>query len=117
MTLAIVLYFPLAIATLVTLAGMILKVGKSMTTCPDASPAVAPAALTIVTGFVSMGLGGIVLIGAMMVALELDAAFTLFAGLGLACLTLGVGFSHAIATLRAVTSPPVEPPAKPAVAA
>jgi len=110
MTLAIILYFPLAIGTLVALATMILKVGKSMDACPDSPATVRPAALTIVTGFVSMGLGGVVVIGAAMVALDLGAAFTLLAGLGLACLTLGVGFSHSVATLRAVTTPVVPQP-------
>ncbi|MGV6811541.1 MAG: hypothetical protein ACWA47_04800 [Brevirhabdus sp.] len=120
MTFALVLYFPLAIATLLALAVMILKVGQSIATCPDAAPTVHPASLTIVTGFVSMGLGGVALIGAMMVALKLPPVLALFAASGLACLTLGVGFSHAIATLRAVTAPvpdtqrkgPWEPPAK-----
>ncbi|HHC29395.1 MAG TPA: hypothetical protein ENK80_02375 [Rhodobacterales bacterium] len=110
MIFALTSYFLIALTTLVALSLMILKIGHSLAACPDSPLSVRPATLTVTTGFVALGAGGVVLIGACIPAMDLPLASELFLGLGIASIALGLGFSHAIATLRAVTTP-LPPPA------
>ncbi|WP_232281925.1 hypothetical protein [Roseobacter sp. SK209-2-6] len=80
---------------------MILRIGSLPGACPQSGRAARPAAVSIATGYTMVGLGGIILIGAVIPMLE--AGFLpLLPGLGLVAIGLGLGFSHAIATLRAV---------------
>lgn len=104
-----ILYLVFALSALVALAGMILRIGQLLETCPDTSPAVRPAIVTITTGFAAIGSGGVILIGAL---IPLSGAVPLtgfLAALGLTSICLGLGFTQAVATLRAVLEP--SPPA------
>ena len=97
----ICLYLGLGTLMLLAMTLMILKIGSLLGDCPNSAGAARAAAATIATGYSMVGLGGVVLIGAAIPIL--DAGFlALLPALGLVAICLGLGFSHAIATLRAV---------------
>lgn len=96
------LYIVLGFAALSALAVMILRIGALLGDCPQSSATARAAAVTIATGFAAIGAGGVILIGALLPLLA-DAAFAGFLGaLGFAALCLGLGFTQAVGTLRAV---------------
>lgn len=101
MVFEIVVYLGLGVMMLLAMTVMILRIGSLHGDCPQSGRAARAAAVTIATGYAMVGLGGIILIGAVIPMLE--AGFlALLPGLGLVAVCLGLGFSHAIATLRAV---------------
>ncbi|MGL5011740.1 MAG: hypothetical protein ACRC6I_17835, partial [Paracoccaceae bacterium] len=99
MTLAILGYFAIALGLLVALTRMILVIGRA-TECQ-------PSATAIATGYLAIGLGGVTLIAALIpvFATPYSDGFpeivTLMA-MGLASLSLGLGFTHAVRTLERV---------------
>jgi len=108
MTLYYMAYFAIALSVLVSLAAMILKIGHALGDCPDTGRVAKAAAVTITTGFVTIGAGGVTLVAAAMLALIPDTGNPFLVAVGLACVALGLGFTHAVATLREVvrrTSP------------
>lgn len=108
LTLALV-YFPLSLTVLALLCLMILRIGHMVGACPDARRRADAAAVTIATGFAAIGAGGIMLIGALIPLLAELHAVGVMAALGFAALCLGLGFAHAVGTLRAVV---IEAPAQ-----
>lgn len=98
MLILVLVYEILALGTLIALSGMILKTGPLLATRPQTNPATKAATVTITTGFAAIGAGGVILIGAALPVLSRSPVLAL----GLAALCLGLGFSHAVATLRAV---------------
>ncbi|WP_299141924.1 hypothetical protein [uncultured Tateyamaria sp.] len=102
-------YFNLALGAVAALAVMILRIAALAEIC-DAGPERAHAAgITVATGFAAIGAGGVILIGAGLFVLP-DAPYAaLMLALGLAALCLGLGFTHAVGTLRAVLAPPFVP--------
>lgn len=110
-----ILYITLSLTTLVLLAGMIVKIGSLIGGCPDSKRAAKVGAVTVATGYAAIGAGGVVLIGAALPLLQ-DAPYaSLMVALGLAALCLGLGFAHAVGTLRAIVIDAVAKPAKTAV--
>lgn len=99
-------YITLAAAALVALSIMILKIGTLIGDCPQSATAARAAAITVATGFAAIGAGGIILIGAVLPLLQDAALPAFFLSLGFAALCLGLGFTHAVATLRAVVRMP-----------
>lgn len=99
-------YITLAVAALIALCIMILKIGTLIGDCPQSKTAARAAAITVATGFAAIGSGGIILIGAALPLMEDAALPAFFLSLGFAALCLGLGFTHAIATLRAVVRMP-----------
>ena len=95
-------YTVLSLGVLVALGCMILKIGAMLGDCPQSRALAKSAAVTIATGYVAIGAGGVLLIGAVLPVMAEDAGLVLIAALGLAVLCLGLGFSQAISTLRAV---------------
>ena len=108
MTFYIIAYLLISFAALIALCKMILHIGSMLGTCPQTGAAARAAAVTIATGFAAIGAGGLVLISAMMplYPIALPAVFLL--ALGFASLCLGLGFTHAVGTLRAVLAPAPE---------
>jgi hypothetical protein len=102
MTLLVTLYVILAFAALIALSMMILKIGTLLGDCPQAARRAQAASITIATGFSAIGAGGIILIAVILPILPHMPAAAFLAALGLASLCLGLGFTHAVATLRAV---------------
>lgn len=99
-------YITLALAALIALCIMILKIGHLIGDCPQSMATARVASVSIATGFAAIGSGGITVIGSGL-ALTDDAALpAFFLSLGFAALCLGLGFTHAIATLRAVVRMP-----------
>lgn len=95
-------YIALGFGALAALAAMILRIGALLGDCPKSRATAHAAAVTIATGFAAIGAGGVILIGAALPLLT-DAPFVGFlAGLGLAALCLGLGFTQAVGTLRAL---------------
>lgn len=107
MTLLALLYVALSFACLATLSVMILRIGAMLAVCPQTGDAARAAAVTIATGFAAIGAGGVILIGALLPMFPEPALATFLLSLGLASLCLGLGFTHAIATLRAVINGPL----------
>ncbi|KEJ96722.1 hypothetical protein SUH3_15310 [Pseudosulfitobacter pseudonitzschiae] len=96
------IYIAIAFGMLVALAAMILKIGSLLGECPAARQAARAAAVTIATGFCAIGAGGVALIGGALPLVQSEPAAGLMVALGLAALCLGLGFTHAVGTLRAV---------------
>jgi len=99
---ALLIYAVAAFGTLSVLGWMILKIGTLLGDCPVSRARAKAASVTVATGYLAIGAGGVVLGGAAAVfaASELAAVIGM---LGFVVLCLGLGFSNAIATLRAVT--------------
>lgn len=109
-----VLYIGIAAGALVALAIMILKIGLMIGDCPQSKSAARAASVTITTGFAAIGAGGVILIGAVLPLMQDQPLAALMLALGFAALCLGLGFTHAVATLRAVVGDVMAPAAKPA---
>ncbi|WP_291734242.1 hypothetical protein [Leisingera sp. F5] len=101
MLIEIGIYLGLGMLRLLAMALMILRIGTLLGDCPRSGRAARAGAVTIATGYAMVGLGGVILIGAAIPLLEMDF-LGLLPALGLAAICLGLGFSHAVATLRAV---------------
>lgn len=99
-------YFAVTLATLLALGLMILRIGRTLGVCPQTGAALRIAAVTIATGFVAIGLGGILLVAAAL-PLTQDHAVAVFPIMGFACLVLGLGFTHAVRVLKSVAAPAV----------
>lgn len=96
------LYIALGFGALAALATMILRIGALLGDCPQSRRTARAASVTIATGFAAIGAGGVILIGAVLPILE-DAPLAAFlAALGFAALCLGLGFTQAVGTLRAL---------------
>lgn len=102
MTLLATLYVILAFAALIALCIMILKIGNMIGECPASAARARAASVTIATGFAAIGAGGVILIGAILPMAAHAPAAAFLVALGMASLCLGLGFTHAIGTLRVV---------------
>lgn len=98
-------YVLLGFGALLALAAMILRIGTMMAKCPENVPGARAAAVAVATGYTAIGAGGVMLIGAILPLSNEAAAVGFFAALGFASLCLGLGFAHAVNTLRAVLRP------------
>jgi hypothetical protein len=94
-----VAFFAVTLITLLGLTAMILRIGEALGECPRTGRAARAASVTIATGFVAIGLGGVAIIAAGLAMMNSSGAAALFA-VGLACVTLGLGFTHAVTLLR-----------------
>ena len=101
MNVQIPLYLCLGTLMVAAMAFMILQIGKLLGDCPQSGRAARAAAVTIATGYSMIGIGGTALIGTAIPFLKLGSWSSLPA-LGFAAICLGLGFTHAVATLRAV---------------
>jgi len=97
-----ILYIVIATATLTVLSGMILKIGSLIGDCPDSKRVAKVTSVTIATGYAAIGAGGVICIGAILPLVSQFHEAGLMFALGLAALCLGLGFTHAVSTLRAV---------------
>jgi hypothetical protein len=95
------LYIGLGLLMVTAMAVMILKIGRLLGDCPQSGRAARAAAVTIACGYGMIGFGGVALIGSAIPLLDIGA-IGILPSLGLAALCLGLGFSNAVATLRAV---------------
>ena len=100
------IYIALAFGALAALATMILRIGALLGDCPQsratAQPTIRATAVTIATGLAAIGAGGVILIGAVLPPFA-DLPLAGFLGaLSFAALCLGLGFTQAVGTLRAL---------------
>jgi hypothetical protein len=103
------LYIGLGLVMVTAMAVMILRIGDMIGNCPQSGRAARAAAVTIACGYGMIGFGGVALIGSAIPILEMGA-IGILPCLGLAALCLGLGFSNAVATLRAVVREALTPP-------
>ena len=97
-------FFVTAIA-LAGLSYMIFKIGDALTECPVTGRAARAGALTIVTGFIAIGTGAVMIMAAgVFMGFAAINVETVLAAIGVSLLGLGLGFTHAIATLRDVVA-------------
>ncbi|MGL4234648.1 hypothetical protein [Tabrizicola sp.] len=102
-------YLSVSLLALTGLSAMILSIAKALADCPEKAPRAKAAGITIATGFLAIGGGAVLLIGAL-ATLKADLSLLVFT-MGLACVVLGLGFTQAVTTLRAVVD--AGPAAKP----
>ncbi|WP_298858188.1 hypothetical protein [uncultured Sulfitobacter sp.] len=96
------LYIALGFGALAALATMILRIGTLLGECPQSKRTARAASVTIATGFAAIGAGGVILVGAVL-PLMAEVPLTGFLGaLGFVALCLGLGFTQAVGTLRAL---------------
>lgn len=100
-TLALV-YIALGFGALAALATMILRIGALLGECPQSRATARAGAVTIATGFSAIGAGGVILIGAALPLLPTTPLAGFLLALGFAALCLGLGFTQAVGTLRAL---------------
>lgn len=93
-------YFALTLTVLIALAAMIQKIAGALADCPEKGRRARAAGLTIASGFLALGAGAVLMI-ASLPALDQQYVTIIFA-MGLACVILGLGFTHAVRTLRNV---------------
>jgi hypothetical protein len=113
MTLAILAYFAVALGTLIALARMILLIGSHMGDCPQTGRTARAAATSIAAGFLAIGMGGVILIAAAIPAVDTNDPVALgvlvLLTAGFASLILGLGFAHALRTLRVIMRDALRP--------
>ena len=97
-------YAVVSLSVLTALGLMILKIGTMLGECPESRAAAKSAAVTVATGYCTIGAGGVLLIASVLPVMGNDAALALIAALGLAVLCLGLGFTQAVVQLRAVVN-------------
>lgn len=95
-------YLGLGFGGVAALSAMILNIGRMVRACPETGAASEAAAVTIATGFAAIGGGGVILIGAGLPMLAHSPLTGFLLALGFAALCLGLGFTHAVGTLRVV---------------
>lgn len=104
---SLILYFVFALAFLAALATMIVKISRALGDCPKTGRAARAAGVTIATGYTAIGGGAVALVGSALPIVEGGTPATLFA-IGFAALVLGLGFTHAVTTLRLAVQPKSE---------
>ncbi|MEM8793244.1 MAG: hypothetical protein AAGE80_16605 [Pseudomonadota bacterium] len=97
---ALFLYYPIAIAGLAILCLILLAIGRSTQDCPQLAGAAKLASLIVTTGFATIGLGVVALLGAMIEQMGNDVLFGVSVALGLCGIALGIGFWTAAINLR-----------------
>ncbi len=105
-------YVLLAFGALTALCIMILRIGALLGDCPQTRAVARAGAITITTGFAAIGAGGVILIGAILPLMHQKPLVAFLIALGFAALCLGLGFTHAVGTLRAVIADPLRGTAK-----
>ncbi|MEJ8562844.1 hypothetical protein QTO30_17590 [Yoonia sp. GPGPB17] len=105
MSLVFTTFFFVTGCALAGLSYMIFRIGDALSDCPATGRAAKAGSLTIVTGFVAIGTGAVMIIAAgIFTALAGINVETVLAAIGVSLLGLGLGFTHAIATLRDVVA-------------
>jgi len=97
-------YFAITLLILGGLITMILKIGAMMGACPITNGAARSASITIATGYAAIGLGGVSLAGVIIPALMEIGPAAILCAVGFASMALGLGFTQAMGTLRAVVA-------------
>ncbi|UYV38182.1 hypothetical protein N4R57_03585 [Rhodobacteraceae bacterium D3-12] len=100
-------YLILALFALAALSVMILRIGAMMSECRG-TPAARTAAVTIATGYGAIGFGFVLIAAAGLAMFSDTPVIGLLLTSGFVALCLGLGFSQAITTLRAVLDPPAK---------
>ena len=114
-----ILFLSIAFAGLVSLAVVLVLIGRAAGDCPQIGGAARPATLVVTTGFAAIGTGVILLIAATLPVLMQGLVMGLYVALGLVGIALGIGFYNAAGALRDIldTAPkPVSPGVEPAAA-
>ena len=101
---SLVIYFVFALTFLAALTSMIVRIAQGLGDCPQTGRVARAAGVTIATGYGAIGGGAVMLVGSALPVLDGGTPATLFAA-GFAALILGLGFTHAIRTLRDAVGP------------
>ncbi|MEM7499693.1 MAG: hypothetical protein AAF371_17105 [Pseudomonadota bacterium] len=105
------IYFAVSLAGLLSVATVLVAIGKAAQACPQTAGAARLGTLVVTTAFLAIGAGVIVLIGAALPLLAQGAATGLYIAIGLAFVALGLGFQYAAVTLRDILATAVRAPA------
>lgn len=118
MTLTLTLHLTALACIVLALALTILRIGQALGNCPATGRAARAAGLTIATGYLTIGGGaGLLITGGALMLFPVFYPAAMLATLGFAILCLGLGFGHAVTTLRdvvAAAAMPADPAEAPA---
>lgn len=95
-------YIVAGLATVGILTAMILIIGRMQENCPTTGPAAKLVSMTAASGFASIGAGGVLIISFVIPMMPNQPLIALLGALGLAAICLGLGFTHAVNTMRLV---------------
>ncbi|MCP4820614.1 MAG: hypothetical protein GY883_15580 [Shimia sp.] len=98
---ALPIYLALGTGLVALMSVMILHIGAMVGDCPQSSRAAKAAARTIAAGYAVIGLGTVVLLATLLPALDLGL-LGILPLTGLVAIGLGLGFTSAVDTLRAM---------------
>ena len=93
-------FYPIALAGLAALSTVLIVIGRATQDCPQLAGTARLMSLIVTTGFVTIGVGMIALIGALMTRFTEDAVQAVSIAVGLASIALGIGFWTAAVNLR-----------------
>ncbi|MEL6196715.1 MAG: hypothetical protein AAFT19_02605 [Pseudomonadota bacterium] len=93
-------YFAAAFAGLAALAAILVVIGRAAAECPLTASAARLGTWVVTTGFVTLGIGVVALIGAFLPLLLRSDFQGLYTAIGLIFLALGFGFYLAASMLR-----------------
>ncbi|MEM0988417.1 MAG: hypothetical protein AAGK00_06010 [Pseudomonadota bacterium] len=94
------IYFAIGLAGLLALCTVLVIIGRAAADCPQIGAAAKVGTLVVTTGFASMGVGMIALIGAALPLLLEGPGSGLYLAIGGIAIALGIGFYTAAGILR-----------------
>ncbi|MEM9044749.1 MAG: hypothetical protein AAGC81_08625 [Pseudomonadota bacterium] len=97
---SIIYYYPIALAGLAILSTVLILIGQASKECPQLAGAARLASVIVTTGFSTIGIGVIALIGAAMTQVNTDPFQVVALAVGIAAIALGIGFLAAAINLR-----------------
>ena len=94
------IYFAVTLSGLAAVAGVLVTIGRVAARCREAAGAARLGTWVVTTAFLAIGAGAIALIGAAMPVIADGGLSALYLVIGLALVTIGIGFQIAASTLR-----------------
>ncbi len=110
MTLAYIVYFVIGVAVLAVLTLRLNQVGQQMGKCTQNAPTMQIILTSLITGFFTIGMGGLILLGLVLSSFAAPAPTTLILALGLMFVALGFAFTQAVSILRGAVTDVIAQP-------
>lgn len=104
-----ILYLSISFAGLLSLTAVLRLIGRAASDCPQIGGAARVSALVVMTGFLAIGTGIILLFGAILPELGGNTVQVLYLAVGFCALSLGLGFYAAATMLRDIVQSAPKP--------
>ena len=102
MLITLATFLGLSLMALITMVIMILKIADMIGPCPVTSASPRVVAAPIAASYGAIGLGGILILAAMLPVADDLIQLAAIAALGLVAVCLGLGFTQAVTALKAI---------------